>query len=281
MNTSPNSFIYFTIAFLFIVCGARGQEPVTQNGKFATVKGLKLYYEESGKGTPLLLLHNFFATTSHWQPFIPQFSKYYKVIAIDLPGHGRSDYMDSTDVYLNKKAAEYVIGLLDYLKIDSVYVIGASTGGFIALYMAKMRPELIKKMIVIGGQVYYSVQNRQFITARGPAAGIAERLGASIKKHGKEKGTLLEKQFWRFRDLYGDPSFTSDILATVTAKTLIIHGDNDEIAPMSNALEMYNSLPRANLWIVPNGGHLPHLNSSNHADFTRRALEFLGNEWKK
>jgi pimeloyl-ACP methyl ester carboxylesterase len=273
-----NSYLlYLTIAFLFIVCEARGQEPVAKNGKFVTVRGMKMYYEESGKGMALILLHNFGGTASQWKPFIPEFSKYYRVIAVDMPGHG----MDTTDVYLHKKAAEYIIGLLDTLKIDSVYVIGASSGGFVTSYMATLRPELTKKIIVIGGQVYYSLQTRKFFSSLGPGTEDHERLEAAIKAHGKEKGTLIQKQFWRFRNLYGDPSFTPDILATITAKTLIIHGDNDEIAPVSNALEMYKSIPKAHLWIVPYGGHLPHLDQLNQSDFVRRTLEFMNSDWDK
>ena len=96
--------------------------------------------------------------------------------------------------------------------------------------------------------------------------------------HPFELSTTKAVQILPERNLYGDPSFTPDILAAITAKTLIIHGDNDVIAPVSNALEMYKSIPKANLWIVPNGGHLPHLNPSNHVDFIRRALEFMNNK---
>jgi len=63
-----------------------------------------------------------------------------------------------------------------------------------------------------------------------------------IKTHGQEKGTILRMQFWNFRKLYGDPSFTPDILSTIAARTLIIHGDNDEAAPVSNAWEMYKNI---------------------------------------
>jgi pimeloyl-ACP methyl ester carboxylesterase len=130
----------------------KGQEPVAPNGKFAMLKGLKIYYEESGNGMPLILLHSFGETCSQWESFIPELSKHYRVIAVDLPGQGRSDYMDTTNVYLHKRASEYIIGLIDYLKFDSVNIIGASSGSFITLYIATLRPKLVKNIIVIGGQ---------------------------------------------------------------------------------------------------------------------------------
>jgi len=80
--------ICFIIAQFIINSGINAQEPVAPTGKFATVKGLKIYYEDTGKGMTLLLLHGFTGTCSQWKAFIPEFSKFYRVIAIDLPGHG-------------------------------------------------------------------------------------------------------------------------------------------------------------------------------------------------
>ena len=267
---------------LMIAClinlNIQAQQPVGPNGKFATVKDIKLYYEDTGRGMPLLLLHGFGRTGSDWNLFKTELSKSHRLITVDLPGHGRSDWMDTTDVFLHKRAAEYIIGLLDALHIDSVNIMGISSGGFITLYIATIRPQLAKKIVIIGGQVYYSKTTRHVITNfADPDKNPPNE--TQVKAHGKQKASLLSRQFWNFRKLYGDPSFTPDILATVTAKALIIHGDNDEIAPVSNAWEMYQNIPQARLWIVPNGGHVPPVVPGNANDFTRRTLEFLGVKW--
>jgi pimeloyl-ACP methyl ester carboxylesterase len=276
---------YFTVCFalqLLLGLPTKAQVPVAANGHFVTVKGLKLYYEETGKGMPLLLLHGFGRTASDWQPYTPELSKNNRVIAFDLPGHGRSDYMDTTDVYLHKRAAEYLLGALDALHIDSVNVLGHSSGGFITLYMATLRPELIKRIIVVDGQVYYSKTTRSVITSLGgPEKNPVLRLDTLIKIHGKQKGILIGKQFWNFRKLYGDPSFTPDVLSTITAKAFIIHGDNDPVAPVTNAWEMYQNIPQAHLWIVPNGGHVPQIGARNQEEFIRRVQEFLHDEWER
>jgi pimeloyl-ACP methyl ester carboxylesterase len=220
------------------------------------------------------LLHTFFGTVEQWEDYTQELSKSFKVITIDLPGHGRSDYMDTTDIYDNKKAAKYIIGLLKELRIDTAYFWGASSGGTICLEIATLKPELTKKIIVLGAQIYYSQQTRNWIEKRGQVKPDEE----SIKSHGLKKAEILEKQFYRYKSLYGELSLTPDILATITAKTLIINGDNDKPAPfISNALQMYQSIPNAHLWIVPNGGHLPHLDKENNADFLRRVTDFLKN----
>jgi len=268
---------WFMIAFL-INSGIQAQKPVGPNGKFATIKDLKLYYEDTGRGMPLLLLHGFGRTGSDWEPFKPELSNSHRLIIIDLPGHGRSDWMDTTDVYLHKKAAEYIIGLLDVLHIDSANIMGISSGGFITLYIATLRPQLAKKIVIIGGQVYYSTTTRNLITAvSNPDNNPLNE--NQIKAHGRQKASLLARQFWNFRKLYGDPSFTPDVLATVKARTLIIHGDDDKIAPVSNAWEMFQNIRGARLWIVPNGGHVPPVVPGNENDFTRRVMEFLQGKW--
>jgi pimeloyl-ACP methyl ester carboxylesterase len=99
--------------------------------------------------------------------------------------------------------------------------------------------------------------------------------------HGEAKLIILRKQFLNCSILYGDPSFTPDILAGVKAKSLIIHGDNDDIAPLSNALEMHKSIHGAHLWVAPNGGHVPSYDKKGETDFLRRIMEFLGGEWDK
>ena len=268
------------VCLFFVLTEGQAQEPVSPNGKFATINGLKIYYEESGRGMPVMLLHHYFATASQWKTYIPELAKKYKVIAVDLPGHGRSDYMDTTKVFLHKKATEYIIGLIDFLKLDSIYLMGASSGGVITLYLATLRPDLVKRAIVIGGFIYRPKQVREIV------AGWTKDPDANeITTHGKKKAILLHKQFTYFSQLYGDPSFTPDVLSAIGARTLIIHGDNDQLAPtISNALEMYKNIPNSYLWIVPNGGHFcfpPYLDPKNESDFVKRTMEFLNGNWDK
>ena len=268
------------VCLFFVLTEVLAQEPVSPNGKFATINGLKIYYEEFGKGMPVMLLHHYFATASQWKTYIPELAKKYKVIAVDLPGHGRSDYMDTTKVFLHKKATEYIIGLIDFLKLDSIYLMGASSGGVITLYLATLRPDLVKRAIVIGGFIYRPKQVREIVAGWNKVPDANE-----IATHGKTKAILLHKQFTYFSQLYGDPSFTPDVLSAIGARTLIIHGDNDQLAPtIPNALEMYKNIPNPYLWIVPNGGHFcfpPYLDPKNESDFVKRTMEFLNGNWDK
>lgn len=134
------SLCFLMMLFIF---AAYSQRPVATNGNFKTVDGIKIYYETLGSGAPLILLHTFFGTVEQWGSYPAELSKYFKVISIDLPGHGRSDYMDTSDIYDNKRAAKYIIGLLQQLKIDTAYFWGASSGGTITLEIASLKPQLV------------------------------------------------------------------------------------------------------------------------------------------
>ena len=79
-------------------------------------------------------------------------------------------------------------------------------------------------------------------------------------------------------------NFTPPYLATIVARTLIVHGDRDPLYPVNLALEMYEAIPRSYLWVVPNGGHGPifgeHTGSGETTSrFAETALAFLRDEW--
>lgn len=83
-------FTFFIYAIFLSHSVVKAQEPVAPNGKFIDANGAKIYIEEYGQGEPLILLHGFGRTLEDWKPYIPEFSKRYRVIAWDMRGHGRS-----------------------------------------------------------------------------------------------------------------------------------------------------------------------------------------------
>jgi pimeloyl-ACP methyl ester carboxylesterase len=93
-------------------------------GKYLFIKGTKVYFEEYGIGTPLLLLHGGFGSISDFQKCIKKLSGRYRVIIPDAPGLGRSDYANTTISY--NLLADYNSKLVDQLKLDSLYILGWS-----------------------------------------------------------------------------------------------------------------------------------------------------------
>ncbi|WP_128330182.1 alpha/beta fold hydrolase [Apibacter sp. HY039] len=94
-----------------------------------------LYFTEKGKGKAVVLLHGFLENSRMWKYFQDELSKRYRVIAIDLPGHGKSS-TNSKDVNRMEYMAEKVNEVLEYLHLDEVVIIGHSMGGYVALAFA-------------------------------------------------------------------------------------------------------------------------------------------------
>lgn len=102
---------------------------------YATVNGIKVYYEIYGKGKPVVLLHGAFMTIDlNWGELIPELSKNRKVIAIELQGHGHTPFSERK--LSHATLASDVTKVMDYLKIDKADVAGYSFGGEVAYQLA-------------------------------------------------------------------------------------------------------------------------------------------------
>ena len=270
----------FSISILvFIACFTTyGQVKVNPNGKFFNYNGIKIYYEDTGNGEPLLLLHNFFGTADNWKPYVETYSKQFRTIAVDMMNHGRSDiYKEDTDFFKHADYAKIIFALMDSLKITNVNAIGASSGGMTLLYLNTMQPERFKSVITIGSQIYYSKQCRDWITKTG----VNDFIAYATAPHGAQRAMFLARQFLRMVNQYGDPLFTPDMLSTIKASWLVVQGDNDEPVPLEQALVMHQYIPNSRLWVIPDGGHLPYLEARFQSEFLRVSLEFLTGKWDK
>ena len=247
----------------------------TRGGAGATVsvEGIELYYETSGQGEPLVLLHGFGGSGRVWDQFLPGFSTHYRVIVPDLRGHGRST--NPLDEFTHRQSARDVSALLDQLRIRRVRAIGISTGGMTLLHLATREPDRIEAMILIGATIYFPEPARAIMrrtTVESLTTADYERM-RRVHTRGDEQIRALRRQFHAFKDSYDDMNFTGPFLSTIAARTLIVHGDRDEFFPVNIPVEMYQSIPRAALWIVPNGGHVPIHDPT--IPFLPRALDFL------
>jgi pimeloyl-ACP methyl ester carboxylesterase len=156
----------FTISILvFISCFTTyGQVKVNPNGKFFSYNGIKIYYEDTGTGEPLLLLHSFFGTADHWKPYVAAYANQFRTIAVDMMGHGRSDIYKKDDFnFRHVEYAKIIFALLDFLKLNKVNAIGASSGGMTLLHLNTSQPDRFKSVILIGAQIYFSEYCREWI----------------------------------------------------------------------------------------------------------------------
>jgi pimeloyl-ACP methyl ester carboxylesterase len=123
--------------------------PATESG-MAPVNDIQMYYATYGdpSNDPLILLHGGLGNADYFVNQIPAFSEHYYVITPDSRGHGRSTMSDQQIGYA--LMASDVLALMDYLKIDSAYLVGWSDGGIIGLDIAINHPERLKKLVAYG-----------------------------------------------------------------------------------------------------------------------------------
>ncbi len=110
--------------------------------KFIHFRNTKIRYRDSGKGSAIVLLHGFLERVEMWEYFTSKISTSNRVIAIDLLGHGESESVGY--VHTMETMAEYVKGVLDYLKIRKFILVGHSMGGYVALAMSEKFADNIK-----------------------------------------------------------------------------------------------------------------------------------------
>src|SRR5882672_8086498 len=137
------------IAVLFFtVFQSIGQQGKPAESGYASVNGIKVYYEVYGEGKPIVLLHGAFYTIDmNWGQLIPELSKTRKVIAIELQGHGHTQFSDR-QLNLATLASD-VDGVMNHLKVDSADVAGYSMGGSVAYQLTIQSPKRVKKLVII------------------------------------------------------------------------------------------------------------------------------------
>ncbi len=272
-------FVFLSI-FLVQVSPARINSQTSSEKNTVSVNGIDMYFETTGEGEPLVLLHGFTRSGRDYAPFIEKFSKDYRLIIPDLRGHGRST--NPGGEFTMRQSASDVFALLDHLGIDRFKGIGISAGAVTILHMAVQQPGRVDAAVLIGSGIYYPDACRdQLRMLGGKTYSEAEmnRLRA-IHHHGDEQIRSLLRQLGSLANSYEDLSFTPPHLSAVEAAVLIVHGDRDYCFPSSMAEEMYSNIPNAYLWIVPNGGHVP-IYGVWFEIFLETAGQFLGGGWER
>src|SRR6266566_2940107 len=143
----PKQVLIIAMLF-FTVFQSNGQQSKPADSGYASVNGIKVYYEVYGEGKPIVLLHGAFYTIEmNWGQLIPELSKTRKVIAIEFQGHGHTPFSER-ELSITTLASD-VEKVMDYLKIDSADVAGFSMGGSVAYQFAVQSPKRLRKLVII------------------------------------------------------------------------------------------------------------------------------------
>lgn len=246
---------------------------------FASVNGLKMYYEIHGKGLPLVLIHGGGSTIqTSFGRVLHSFAKERQVIAAELQGHGHTPDINRPETF--EQDADDVAALLKYLKIENADFFGFSNGGNTAIQIAIRYPNLVRKVIL--GSAFFKRNGMypQFWDSLNHSTlkdmpqllkdaykEVAPDPSNLSKMYEKDKKRILEFKDWKAQDIH-----------SINAPTLIIVGDEDVVRP-EHALELFRLFPRARLTILPgvHGAYIAEVTTgmehSNIPDLTVSIIE--------
>ncbi len=278
--------------------GARPTEPPgrPEVGQSVCVDGLRTNVLLAGRGAPVVLVHGSgpgVSAYATWRLTIPALAGRLWVIAPDLPGFGSTEHPVPPMVCDTDRWTAHLLGVLDALDVERASVVGTSFGGAVALRLASRYPDRVDRLVLMGsvGVPFPITPGLEAVWGYEPSRAAMRRLldlfahsrglvtdeladlryRASIEPGAAESYAAL---FPAPRQRWVDEMVTAEEeLAALRQPTLVVHGREDRVIPMSNALRLLEVIPNARLHVFGRCGHWTHI---EHAEeFNRLVADFL------
>jgi len=246
-----------------------------------TDDGVKLYYEETGSGTPVIFVHEFAGDHRSWEPQIRHFGRRYRAVAFNARGYQPSDVPEAVSFYSQHRAADDIVSVLDHLGIGRAHAIGLSMGGFAVLHFGFRHPERALSLTVCGcGYGAEPSQREQFraeaetiaafIQSRGMAAFADQYAYGPTRVQFENKDPRGFAEFKRLLAGHSAAGSANTMLGcqrerpslydmvepmkALTVPTLIMMGDEDWPC-LTPGILLKQNIPSAALVVMPNCGH--------------------------
>lgn len=238
---------------IFLILAIIACQEIKAKGQYASVNGLKMYYETHGTGQPLVLLHGSFS----WATTYPTLSHGRQVIAIDMQGHGRTGDIDRPFSF--ELMADDTAALLKHLKIEQADVFGYGMGGTIGLALAIRHPGLVRRLAITSA-AYRPVEEsypKDILDAfreMTPEKFAPKELKDPYDKMSPApnwKG-LVAKIVQMEADFKG---FSKEQMKAIKAEVFIAAGDRYDVS-LEHLVDMHNLIPNSQLAIFANSDHL-------------------------
>ncbi len=264
-----------------------------------TDDGVKLFYEETGKGIPVVFIHEFAGDYRSWEQQVRYFARYYRCIAVNARGYPPSDVPKDGSKYSQARARDDIRAVLDALDIEKAHVVGLSMGGFATLHFGFTYPQRARSLVIAGCGYGAEPDKRAQFAAEAEAsaarfeqltmakAAAAYALGPTRVQHQNR-----DPRGWReFVDQFAAHSTEGAVLTmrgvqakrpslfeltgdmkAITAPTLIMTGDEDWPC-LEPSLLMKKNIATAALVVMPNAGHA--INLEDPAAFNAHLAELF------
>jgi len=252
--------------------------------------------ETAGTGDPMVFVHGGGGEGGAWTPLLAALPTGGRYIVVDRPGHGLSYRIDYSGSSYRRDAADFVQDVLDGLGLDRAVLVGNSMGGYFSSCFALSHPERVRHLVLIGApagvdrwippmlrlmglrpfnRVLFALMRnpkretlREQLYARLLVAD-ASKVSDQLVDHGIAAQALPGAEVaWRTLletvvrlDGFDRRWYIRDEVARLDVPTTFIWGDRDAFAPVSSGRDLCRSMPRADIRVVPNAGHMPWIDA--------------------
>ena len=256
---------------------------------FAHLPDLDLYYETSGDGAPLVLLHGLGSSSADWALQLPAFAARYQLITLDLRGHGQS--RDRAWRYSVAQMAEDVAGLLAGLGLPPAHVVGLSLGGCTAQILAARHPQQVRSLVLCntfarlrpaGLRGAGRLLRRVWLFGVAPMPVVAQYVAGGLFPKPEQQALRAEAVARLSRNrkrpylatMAAVAGYDSRaLLAAIRCPTLVLAGDRDTTVPRAAVQVLVHSIPDARFGLIADSGHATPYDQPDA--FNRAVLEFL------
>jgi pimeloyl-ACP methyl ester carboxylesterase len=267
----------------------------------AKLNGIEINYEVHGEGTPLVLAHGYTASLDMWREQVPALSAKHRLVIYDTRGHGETTA--PADLGRYEIARDYVadqLALMDHLDIEQAYVGGLSMGGMIAQEFALQHPRRVRALLLfdtgpgVGGMMRDVAQSAQFQKMREMMQAMARTKGMAaivdamrdspvqfrppggvipdaVRRHVENMRKMSVDGYLGGSKAMHEWAGTLDRLYTITAPTLVLVGEQDNLLAASQVI--YSRIVGSRLVVLRNAGH--GTNMWRPDAFVRETLDFL------
>ncbi len=270
--------------------------------RFITVDDLKVRYWDEGSGDPLLLIHGLGVPVETWAWNIEALSNRHRVIALDIPGFGKSSRLTRNGVYSLEYAGQFLYRFVTGLEILRLSVAGNSMGGMLAIQFALMHPEVMGSLILVDSAGLGNEINkfasliaiwpigellvhpiRPFVKLLAKALlyrqelvtdEFVDRMLELSKVPGTKEAMLaILRSGVNLRGQF-DP-YREDKLRKLTMPVLVVWGKQDLALPVKHAETALRAIPNCRAVVLDKAGHAPQMDRPE--TFNQLVLEFLEN----
>jgi len=242
---------------------------------YVLVNGIDLYYEEYGKGSPLMLVAGLASDSQSWQPIVEKLSRHYRIIIFDNRGSGRTKPQDAETSI--QAMADDCIALIRHLNLFRVHLLGHSMGGFIALDCAIRYPDYVSKLILVGTSAFNSKRNNALFNdwvlyreeGMHSALWFKNIFYWIFSKHFFENSSMLETALGlAVNYLYPQTvkAFKNQVkaleafncfenLSHINSETLVVFGQEDLLFPPKESIKILRTIPLLETALIARAAH--------------------------